>query len=81
MRTRYGLEPQVLGREVKSARVGLGEARMVFVAFYDFDCLVFRDFHYVMVLVQEFKQRPDLIGFLALLEANDVRFVRVPMDE
>jgi hypothetical protein len=55
-------------------RIGTGTCLLRFVSFFDWNQLAPRDFRMVKVLIEEFKDRPDLIGRHALIEIDSCSF-------
>jgi hypothetical protein len=52
--------------------VGIEEAKLAFVDFFDWDQFSYRDFKFVLVTVVDWERKPNLVGRLALLEATQV---------
>lgn len=52
------------------------EAKLVFLNFFDWDQLDYRDNQYVRVQVSDWPSHPDAIGKHALIESQCVRFTR-----
>lgn len=55
------------------------EVGMLFVSFFDWDHLGWRDNQYVRVQVSRWDEYPELVGKHGLIEARDVEFVVVPV--
>jgi hypothetical protein len=52
------------------------EARLLFVRFFDWDQLDYRDNRYVRVQIDQWPSHPEAVGKHALIESHCVRFVR-----
>ncbi len=52
------------------------EAELVFISFFDWDMLDYRDNQYVRVLVQAWPGRSDIVGKHGLIESQYVRFTK-----
>lgn len=50
------------------------DAKLAFVAFFDWDQLDYRDYRYVRVVVAEWPSRPAVVGKHAFIETHYVRF-------
>ncbi len=57
-------------------REATGEARLLFVRFFDWDQLGYRDNRYARVQIDSWPSRPDVIGKHALIETQYVRFAK-----
>jgi hypothetical protein len=74
--------PAMLNREVDSGYWDhpltelSGDARMVFISFFDWDQLSYRDNQYVRARIVDYSSRPDVIGRDVLIESQYVTFVR-----
>ncbi len=74
--------PIMLNREVNSGnwdfplREVTRDARMVFLRFFDWDILAYRDNRYVRVRVEHWPSHPEAVGKQALIESQYVHFVR-----
>ena len=51
------------------------EAKLQFIAFFDWDQLSYRDNRYVRVLINDWPKYPNLVGRHALIESQYVRYV------
>jgi hypothetical protein len=73
--------PVMLNREVSSGywdfpiREVTDDARLLFIRFFDFDVLSYRDNRYVWVQVDDWPSRPETAGKHALVETQYVHFV------
>jgi hypothetical protein len=50
------------------------EARLIFIRFFDWDQLDYRDHRYVVVEVQDWPAHPEVVGKQGLLESHHARF-------
>jgi hypothetical protein len=77
--------PVMLNRDVSSGywdfpiREVTDEARLLFIRFFDFDVLSYRDNRYVWVQVDDWPSRPETAGKHALVETQYVHFVVAPL--
>jgi len=51
------------------------ETECVFVEFFDWDALAFRDNRYVLALIQKWPTQPDAVGKHVLIESQYIEFV------
>lgn len=77
-----GAVPIMLNREIDSGywdhpvkEVGT-DARLLFVCFFDWDQLDYRDNRYIRVQVDRWPTHPDIAGKHGLIESQYVRFAR-----
>ncbi|NMG72922.1 hypothetical protein [Parazoarcus communis] len=77
-----GAVPIMLNREIDSGywdypvkEVGT-DARLLFVSFFDWDQLDYRDNRYVRVQVDRWSTHPDVVGKHGLIESHYVRFAK-----
>ena len=74
--------PIMLNREIDSGywdfpiREVTTEARLLFVTFFDWDALAYRDNRYVLVRVDDWPSHPETVGKRALVESQYVHFIR-----
>ncbi|MDY0013665.1 MAG: hypothetical protein RBS40_12325 [Rhodocyclaceae bacterium] len=78
--------PIMLNREIDSGywdhpvkEIGI-DARLLFVSFFDWDQLDYRDNRYVRVQVDRWPTHPDVVGKHGLIESQYVRFARGSTD-
>ena len=75
--------PIMLNREIDSGywdhdvKEVTKEASLIFLSFFDWDKLDFRDNQYVRVQVSDWPLHPDVIGKHALIEMKNVRFFSI----
>jgi hypothetical protein len=83
---RQGLDhaPIMINRETDSGywdhpiREVTPDAKLVFIRFFDWDQLDYRDNRYVRVQVEKWASHPEIEGKQALVNAGSVRFGRAP---
>jgi hypothetical protein len=75
--------PIKLNREIKSGywdhpiKEVTRDAVLLFMGFFDYDILSYRDNRYVLVQVESWPSHPDAVGKQALLESQYVRFTQL----
>jgi hypothetical protein len=78
----YDSVPIMINREVNSGywdhpiREVINEARLLFINFFDWDQLDYRDNRYVRVQIDSWESHPDTAGKHALIESHHVQFVK-----
>jgi len=73
--------PMKINRQIYSGywdhplNVVTNEATLLFICFFDFDQLSYRDNRYVRVMITEWKSHPAVVGKEALIESSLVEYV------
>lgn len=73
--------PIMINREIDSGywdhplKEITNDAKLVFVSFFDWDDLDYRDNRYVRVIVSEWAAHPDIVGKHALLETQYAKYI------